>query len=113
MGTGQSMAAPTDMSQIKVPQMPIDPASVPAATGANAAAKLPQMIENAPKSSGLLDAMAMGGLAALGGGGGQEQPAPMVQAAPFRGSALFQNPGAESFSNHRVGAPNLRGLLNG
>ena len=116
MGTGQQMAqaAPVSMADIKVPQMPLDPGSIAPAVGANVAADLPNTMaaQQSPEiPEGLLRALASGGVNAIGGGKKEQEQ--LIAAPAFRGSAMFDNPGAQAFSGKVVGAPNLRGILGG
>ena len=115
MGTGQQMMAPARMEDIRVPQMPLEPGGIAPAVGANVAADLPETMSATPSiSQGLLNALAVGGVNGLfGGGGEQEQRSQMISAPRFQGAALFDNPGAQAFSGKVVGAPNLRGILGG
>ena len=114
-GSGQNTqtmgmpTVPTDASQLRVPQMPLDPASVPVAAGANAAATLPATMA-APSASpvgGILTALAQG--AGMAMGGKKQEEAPVV--AYRGGSSQYRNPGAETISGQRKA--NRGGILNG
>ena len=114
-GTTQNVGAmgvptvPTDASQLRVPQMPLDPASVPMAAGANAAANLPATMA-APSASplgGILMGLAQG--AGMAMGGKKQEEAPVV--AYRGGSSQYRNPGAEAISGQRKA--NRGGILNG
>lgn len=103
-GGGQAapQAAPTDMSQIKVPEQAMDLAgTIPAANS--------QLDFNAPQPQGTdwgsIGLSALGGLAqSMGGGGGQQAPAPQVQMAPqYRGGATPDPVSAEKLSGLNMG----------
>ena len=104
---------PTDASQLKVPQMPMDISSIPATTGANVAASVPATMAtpSAGPMDGLMQALLSGGVNAMGAK--KEEPQ-VAQASPYRGGSQFDNPGAAAISGLRFsGGNNARGLLNG
>lgn len=113
-GSGQNTqtmgmpTVPTDASQLRVPQMPLDPASVPVAAGANAAANLPATM-TAPSASplgGILMGLAQGAGMAMGGGK-QQQEAPVVA---YRGGSRYKRPEG-NISDARMA--NKGGILSG
>lgn len=104
---------PTDASQLRVPQMPMDISSLPKVTGENVASSVPATM-SAPSASpmdGLMGALVAGGVNSMGSK--KEEPE-VAQAAPYRGGSQFDNPGAAALSGLRFsGGTNARGLLNG
>lgn len=108
MGKMGVSAVPTDASQLKVPQMPLDPASVPAAAGANVAASAPATMANADATNwgGILGALAGGVGMAMGG----KPDAPQASAEPFRGGARYRRPEGDISMADMAGRG---GILNG
>lgn len=94
-----TQAVPTDMSQIKVPQQPVDLSSVQTAAGSQVS--MPTQSSN-PLMQGLMNAMVVGGVNALGNMHGKPQQA--TQATMYRGGGGYSGdqPSADQFSNARM-----------
>lgn len=113
LGSGAATAAPTDMSQIKVPQMPMDLAgTIPAANDQISYAGAQKAVDNSVDWGGA----AMGLMSGLVGSGGGEQQAPaQIQHLPgMRMGSMAKSIKPEEISRRNWAAqqgPQLGGLM--
>lgn len=99
---GGAQSAPTDASQLRVPQQPLDLSASPGAAGANVAQQVPGILAQGGGTDwGAIGKAALGG-AASSMAGQSEQQAPMVQAGAYRGGQTPDAATADQFSNARL-----------